>query len=78
MCADGSLLSLAKTFAVTERIKALLRLDAFNAFNRVNLTNPPTGNAPTTVKLNLADPAFGKSTATFTPRVYQSGLKIQF
>ena len=71
-------LSLAKTFTVTERVSALLRVDAFNAFNRVNLGNPATGNAQTTVTLDLANPAFGKSTTAFTPRVYQLGLKIQF
>jgi len=46
--------------------------------NRVNLGNPTTGNAQTTVTLDLANPAFGKSTSAFTPRVYQLGLKIQF
>ena len=71
-------LSLAKTFTLTERVSALLRVDAFNAFNRVNLGNPATGNAQTTVTLDLANPAFGKSTTAFTPRVYQLGLKIQF
>jgi len=71
-------LSLAKKFVITEQVSALLRLDSFNAFNRVNLGNPATGNAQTTVALDLANPAFGKSTSAFTPRVYQLGLKIQF
>ena len=71
-------LSLAKKFVVTEKLSALLRLDSFNAFNRVNLGNPTTGNAQTTVELNLASPSFGKSTSAFTPRVYQLGLKLQF
>ncbi|MBL8292504.1 MAG: hypothetical protein JNN08_11745 [Bryobacterales bacterium] len=47
-------LSLAKTLVATERITALLRLDAFNAFSRVNLGNPATGNAQTTLTLDLA------------------------
>jgi hypothetical protein len=29
----------AKTFSITERVKAKIRADAFNAFNRVNLNN---------------------------------------
>ena len=33
-------LSLEKAFAITERAKLELRLDAFNAFNRTNLGNP--------------------------------------
>jgi len=33
-------LSLAKSFRLTERVRANLSGDAFNAFNRVNLNNP--------------------------------------
>jgi hypothetical protein len=62
-------LSLAKTFRATERLNAKLRLDAFNAFNRVNL-NLPTGD--------LSSNNFGKSTAADIPRQLQVGLQLRF
>ncbi len=62
-------LALVKKFAITERWKATLRMDAYNAFNRVNLNNP---------SLVINASAFGQSTSALTPRVYQAGLKIQF
>ena len=63
-------LSLAKKFVITERLAARLRLDSFNAFNRVNLGNPSLDlNSPTT---------FGRSTSAQTPRSYQLGLKFEF
>lgn len=62
-------LSLGKKFVITERFFALLSLDAFNAFNRVNL------QAPT---LDLASNTFGRATSVSTPRVFQAGLKFQF
>src|SRR5262249_32211906 len=63
-------LSLAKKFVITERVAARLRIDSFNAFNRVNLGNPSLDlNSPTT---------FGRSTSAQTPRAYQLGLKIEF
>jgi len=62
-------LSLAKTTAVTERIKVVFHADAFNLFNRVNLYNP-LGD------LSLAQ--FGMSIASFPAREMQLGLKIMF
>jgi hypothetical protein len=62
-------LSLAKKFGVTERLTAELRLDALNAFNRVNLGNPA-------VDLNNIN--FGRSTGALTPRLYQLGLRVNF
>jgi hypothetical protein len=62
-------LSLSKRFAVTERFTVLWRLEAYNAFNRVNL-NQPT--------LDLSSTNFGRSTSQNTPRIFQAGLKIQF
>ena len=46
--------SLSKAFAFTEKISSQLRLDAFNAFNRVDLNNPT---------LDLSNNNFGKSTS---------------
>ena len=62
-------LSLAKKFVVTERFSALLRVDAFNAFNRVNLNSP---------NLDLNASTFGRATSASIPRSFQAGLKIQF
>jgi hypothetical protein len=44
-------------------------MDAYNAFNRVNLNNP---------SLLLNTTTFGQSTSALTARVYQAGLKVQF
>ena len=63
-------LSLSKRFVISERITAQLRLDDFNAFNRVNLNNPV---------VNLNDGInFGKSIASLAPRAYQIGLRFEF
>jgi hypothetical protein len=62
-------LSLSKKFAVNDRLSAKLQMDAYNAFNRVNLNNPA---------LLLNTTTFGQSTGALTARVYQAGLKVQF
>jgi len=62
-------LSLAKKFAATDRLSVKLQMDAYNAFNRVNLNNP---------SLTLNTTTFGQATSALTARVYQAGLKIQF
>lgn len=62
-------LSLSKRFRATERLAAQIRVDAFNAFNRVNLSNPVT---------DLSNNNFGRSTSADTPRVLQLGLRVEF
>jgi hypothetical protein len=62
-------LSLMKNFAVTERLRLQLRLESFNAFNRVNL------NAPTT---SMTSGNFGKSTGTSDARAYQVSMRLRF
>jgi hypothetical protein len=62
-------LSLSKSFRISERVRSQLRLDAFNAFNRVNLNNPST---------DLTSNNFGRSTSSATPRTYQAGLRVTF
>jgi hypothetical protein len=62
-------LSLAKRFTLTERLSAQLRLESFNALNRVNLTDPVT---------DLNNAAFGRATGAYTPRLFQLGLRFQF
>jgi hypothetical protein len=62
-------LALSKNFRISERVHSQLRLDSFNAFNRVNLNNPST---------DLTSNNFGKSTSAATPRAYQAGLRVTF
>jgi hypothetical protein len=62
-------LSLAKVIRTGERFSAKLRIDAFNAFNRVNLS------APT---MDLSSNNFGKSTAAEISRQIQVGLQLRF
>lgn len=62
-------LALAKNIRFTERLNARLRLEAFNALNRVNL-NAPTGD--------LTSNNFGKSTTAQIPRQIQVSLVLRF
>jgi hypothetical protein len=60
---------LFKRFAITERVGATLRFEAFNAFNRVNLQGPATGQ-------NGAN--FMRTTAAEDPRILQFALRLGF
>ncbi|HEY8561260.1 MAG TPA: TonB-dependent receptor [Pyrinomonadaceae bacterium] len=62
-------LSLGRQFSFGETKKLMLKLDAFNALNTVNLYLP---NAD----LSLA--TFGKSTQAFEPRTLQASVKFVF
>lgn len=62
-------LAMAKTFHVTERIGAVLRLEAFNAPNRVNLNGPVS---------DLNSNNFGKVTSANQPRQMQATVQIRF
>lgn len=62
-------LSLSKKFTIRERFTALLRVDAYNAFNRVNLNNPNG---------DMSSSTFGMVTSTQTPRLFQVGLRLAF
>jgi hypothetical protein len=66
--ADVSL-SLSKKFAVTAGVSAEFRLDAFNAFNRVNLGDPT---------MDLNNNNFGRSTSQLAPRALQVGLRVRY
>jgi hypothetical protein len=68
-------MSLAKRFAITERVHMQLRADAFNALNRVNLNAPMSGNVPA---LDLSSATFGQSTSALSPRQFQFGARIEF
>ncbi len=62
-------LMVGKSFALTERLRAEFRAEAFNTTNTPQLGNP--NGAFGTV-------AFGTITAAFDPRVYELVLKIHF
>ncbi|MGH9311275.1 MAG: TonB-dependent receptor domain-containing protein [Vicinamibacterales bacterium] len=66
--ADVSL-SLSKKFEIRSRVSAELRLDAFNAFNRVNLSDP---------NMDLSSTNFGRSTSQLAPRMFQTGVRLRF
>jgi hypothetical protein len=46
-----------------------LRLDAFNALNRVNLSDPV---------MDLSSTNFGRSTSQLSPRAFQAGVRLRF
>jgi len=58
-----------KSFRITERVTAQLRLESFNA------TNTPFFSAPNT---QVGNPSFGQISSAGTPRDNQVGLKILF
>ncbi|MBC8165742.1 MAG: TonB-dependent receptor [Bryobacteraceae bacterium] len=62
-------LSLAKRIAFGEKAGFELRADAFNSFNRRNLTDPIT---------DLTSPNFGRITGQTPARVFQLGLRVTF
>jgi hypothetical protein len=62
-------LSLVKRFAVTERSAIDLRLEAFNAFNTVNFSNPNT---------TFGSAAFGQITGAGDARQVQVAVRFQF
>jgi hypothetical protein len=62
-------LSLFKNTKVSERVNVQFRVEAFNLFNRTNLYNPSG---------DLGSPFLGRSTAAFTSRQFQFGLKVLF
>ena len=62
-------MSRIKNNRLTERVNAQFRFEVFNVLNRVNLQN---------VNGNLASSTFGRSTATFDPRIIQLGACLTF
>ena len=62
-------LSLFRNFSIRERMKLQMRVEATNAFNRVNYQGPVT---------DLQSPSQGAFVAAAAPRTLQLGAKIQF
>ncbi|MEO7274483.1 MAG: TonB-dependent receptor [Vicinamibacterales bacterium] len=62
-------LSLSKKFALTAKVNAEVRVDAFNALNRVNLSDPI---------MDLSSTNFGRVTSQLNPRAIQLGTRLRF
>ena len=62
-------MSLDKRFPLTERVRMEIRIEGFNAFNRVNLNGPSS---------DLSSNTFGQSTSTLSPRQFQAGVRLEF
>jgi hypothetical protein len=83
--------SLYKNIKLSQRLKAQLRFEVFNVFNRVNFTTVSTSLNPTTATLDTGRAAtastitaftpsanFGKATVARDPRQAQFGIKLTF
>jgi hypothetical protein len=84
-------LALYKNIKITSKVKAQLRFEVFNVFNRVNFWSLNTSLNPTSVTLDTGSQRtattitgftpsgeFGQATATRDPRQAQFGIKIIF
>jgi hypothetical protein len=84
-------LALYKNIKFSQRVKAQLRFEVFNVFNRVNFVGVNTSLSPTSVTLNTGSAAtattitdftpsgsFGQAGGTRDPRQAQFGIKLMF
>jgi hypothetical protein len=75
-------ISLAKEFAVTERVRLDFRWEAFNLFNRVRFGIGPGRNITDNYTATLTNPNFGRLTSSSDllnePRRMQFALKLYF
>ena len=62
-------LSVTKGFRLSQTVRLDLRMDAFNAFNRVNYSNPNT---------NITSPDFGRILTSTGARTAQLGARLSF
>ena len=65
---SGAAMSLTKKFRV-QRYSGEFRIDAFNAFNRVNLADPT---------MDMSSTNFGRVTSQLAPRAFQLGVRLRF
>jgi hypothetical protein len=71
-------LALAKTTAITERLNAEFRVEAFNVFNHPEFANPDTNvNSSTFGQITTTDFGTGTS-AVHTERILQLALRLSF
>jgi len=69
--------SVFRRFAISERVQAELRVEAFNALNHPNLNLFFSASAYTET-LVLTSPTFGQITYAQDPRLMQIALKLRF
>jgi outer membrane receptor protein involved in Fe transport len=62
-------IALAKKFSIRENATLELRMDAFNAFNHTNFSNPDT---------TITDATFGQISNTAAPRIVQIAAHLRF
>ncbi|HTC62346.1 MAG TPA: TonB-dependent receptor [Candidatus Saccharimonadales bacterium] len=62
-------LTVAKSIAITERMKLQFQADIFNVFNQAEFLNPDT---------TITDPTFGQITNTSDPRIIQLAARFSF
>ena len=62
-------LSVTKGFRLTRTVRLDVRMDAFNAFNRINYNNP---------NVNITSPDFGRLLTSMPPRTAQLGARLSF
>jgi hypothetical protein len=71
-------MSLTKTFSIRERYQAQFRMDAYNAFNHINLGNPG-GNIDSAGGNSIGGGPFPAGTGgTTNPRQLQFTVHLQF
>ena len=71
-------LAMAKTTAITERLNAEFRVEAFNVFNHAEFANPDTNLLSSTFG-QITNTEFGTgSTAVHTERILQLALRLTF
>ena len=58
-----------KNIRFTERVNALLRIESYNAFNRLNLNQPST---------DLTSNNFGRVRSAAPGRLYTFSLRVRF
>jgi hypothetical protein len=70
-------LSLLKNFPIREH-GFQIRADAFNLFNRVNLTMPGGATPASPVISDLSNASFGRATSAFNARYFQLAARFNF
>jgi outer membrane receptor protein involved in Fe transport len=77
-------MALAKTTAISERLKLEFRAEFFNIFNHANFLNPGVTNNNNGTYFgggsgtNITDAQFGQITSTYDPRIIQFALRLSF
>jgi hypothetical protein len=75
---SASNISVFKEFALPRELRLQLRVEAFNAFNKVNLQDPRTDLATLQSPANQANPAFSELQQAQDPRKLQLGARLFF